>query len=97
MKIPPVQRELPHQSYLNVEEKNLISQEIGELLKKGAISLVKPITNQFISNLFLVDKKDGSHRPVINLKNLNKSIPYQHFKMEGLHSLKDLLRPGDYM
>ena len=31
-------------------------------------------------------------RPVINLKGLNKFIPYKHFKMEGLHLLKEILK-----
>ena len=50
-----------------------------------------------MSNLFLVGKKDGGNRPVINLKNLNASIPYLHFKMEGLHLLKDILKEKDYV
>ena len=37
------------------------------------------------------------NRPVINLKNLNKFVPYQHFKIEGLYCLKRLLQNGDYM
>ena len=52
---------------------------------------------QILSNLFLVGKKDGGNRPVINLKNLNASIPYLHFKMEGLHLLKDILKEKDYV
>ena len=36
-------------------------------------------------------------RPVINLKNLNKFVLYQHFEMEGLHYLKFLLQNGDCM
>ena len=54
-------------------------------------------SRQFLSNLFLADKSDRGKRPVINLKNLNSFIPYQHFKMEGLHLMKDLLQDGDYM
>ena len=34
---------------------------------------------------------------VIILKELNKHIPYQHIKMEGLHYLKFMLQQGDYM
>ena len=42
--------------------------------------------------MFLVSKKDGGHQPVINLKFLNSSIHHQHFKMEGMHLIKDLLQ-----
>ena len=65
------------------------------MLEKGAIQKVVPTQGQFLSNLFLVEKKDGGNRPVINLKNLNKFIPYEHFKMEGLHCLKFLLEQDD--
>ena len=75
----------------------MIDVEVTELLSKGAIVPVTNEKNQFLSNLFLVPKKDGKQRPVINLKQLNQFIPYQHFKMEGLHCLKDLLRQNDYM
>ena len=37
------------------------------------------------------------NRPVINLKQLNAFIPYQHFKMEGLHLLKEMMQEKDYM
>ena len=46
---------------------------------------------------FLVPKKGDERRPVVNLKPLNHMIPYEHFKMEGIHMLKDLLRKGDYL
>ena len=36
-------------------------------------------------------------RPVVNLRYLNEFIPYQHFKMEGLFCLRELLQEGDYM
>jgi len=74
-----------------------VNQEIKAMLQKGAIQKANQERGQFISNLFLVAKKDGGNRPVINLKNFNLFIPYLHFKMEGLHLLKDLLKEKDYM
>ena len=51
----------------------------------------------FVSQIFLVPKKDGGHRPVVNLKALNKFIVEEHFKMEGFHMVKDLVKPGDWL
>ena len=51
----------------------------------------------FISNVFLAPKKDGGQRSVINLKKLNEHVHTEHFKMEGTHLLKDLLRKRDWM
>ena len=64
-----------------------------------AISVVDPCPQQFISTLFLVEKGPGTgeFRPVINLKALNRFLPKEKFKMEGLHTARSLLREGDYM
>ena len=82
---------------MSVPQAQLVQQEIIDMLKKGAIHKVSHVQGEYLSNLFLVDKKGGAHRPVIHLKHLNAFIPYQHFKMDGLHLLKDLLQEGDYM
>ena len=71
-------------------------EEVGELLQKGAVAEVEEPHGGFYSNLFLVPKKDGRQRPVINLKALNCFIQPQHFKMEGIHTLKELMKPGDW-
>ena len=47
--------------------------------------------------LFLVAKKDGSYRPVVNLKLLNCFVQKDHFKMEGLVMIKDLFQSRDWM
>ena len=36
-------------------------------------------------------------RPVINLKRLNHVVETPQFKMEEIHTLRDLLRQGDWM
>ena len=43
------------------------------------------------------EKKDGGFQPVVNLKALNKFIQEEHFKMEGFHMVRDLVRQGDWL
>ncbi|CAC5367715.1 unnamed protein product [Mytilus coruscus] len=82
---------------LNQKEKHLMSTEVREMLTKEVTVPVKPCRDQFLSNWFLVPLKDGGQRPVFNLKQLNQHVMYQHFKMEGLFMIKDLLKVGDFM
>ena len=84
--------------HYNVEQDCLIVEEIRDLLEKGAVSLLSETEREgFYSNLFLVPKKDGGQRPVINLKALNQFIQPEHFKMEGIHTLKDMVKSKDWM
>ena len=62
----------------------------------GAIQISKNEKDQFISNLFLVKKKNGKFRPVINLRKLNKFVEYFHFKMETLQHVTELLKRDAY-
>ena len=78
-------------------QRELVQVEIETILRKGAISQIDHKNGEFISSLFLVEKKDGGQRTVINLKNLNFLVLYEHFKMENLNSLQFLLKKGDYM
>ena len=93
----PHQSRVPPPTFHNQSEKVAIDQEISEMLQKGAIQVVSPMNGEFLSSVFLVKKKDGGNRPVINLKELNSYVTYQHFKMEGLYLLKHLIQTGDWM
>ena len=75
-----------------------IELEVQKMLQKGAIRHALFHPKQFISNLqlFVIPKKTGDLRPVINLKPLNDFVQYHHFKMEGLNSLLDLLSGSEF-
>ena len=95
---------IPHQGFLpshkvSVEDRILIGKELGELIQKQAIHpvLEHNYNTGFVSNLFVIPKKGGGQRPVFNLPQLNQFIKYEHFKMEGIHMLRDLLKPNDFM
>ena len=72
-----------------------IPQRFLELLAKGATVETVGFPRNYVSQIFLVEKKDRGQRPVINLKGLNQFVKTEHFKMEGLHLLPDLLQLQD--
>ena len=72
-----------------------ISTEVTDLINNWAIIETQVVEQSFVSQIFLVEKKDGGQRPVVNLK--CQYVKTEHFKMEGLHLLPDLLQAQDWM
>ena len=94
----PVQPVAPAEMHFPKEQEELISAEVQTLVQKRALCLMKDHQVGFVSQLFLVPKRDGGFCPVVNLKALNKYIQKEHFKMEGFHMHgRDLVRQGDWL
>lgn len=95
----PRQVHLPQPCRYAEGQMNLLRQEVTSLIKKGAVVTVAPsgLEKGFYSNLFLVPKPDGRMRPVINLKALNLWVRPQHFKMEGIHTLREIVAQDDWL
>ena len=64
----PHQGDPPHQINMKEEEKRQVSLEIENMLSKGAIKQVSSSPGQMLNNIFLREKKNGTFRPIINLK-----------------------------
>ena len=86
-----------HLTRFNSSECEVIDGEIQNLLKKNMIRPCPNVEGEIISNIFLRPKKDGSHRLILNLKNLNQFAEYKHFKMDSLHTILRLMKKGCYM
>ena len=93
----PSQRFHPSTKANSAEERELILEEINSLLAKEAIEEVPMSELCYSSNMFLVAKKSGGKRPVLNLRSLNNFVPNATFKMEGIHLLKDFLKHNYFM
>ena len=83
----------PWQTQLSVAQQEILNQEV---LQKRAIEECHD-QGGFYSSLFIVPKKDGGWRTIINLKRLNRYLWIQHFKMESVYSVRDVLHRGDWM
>lgn len=73
-----------------------LNEEVRSLVRKGAVFEVPNPGPGFYSNLFLVPKRTGGWRPVINLSRLNRFLIVPHFKMESTRAVSAAVRPGDW-
>ena len=81
----------------SAEESKIISEEIAKLLKKGVIEECEREKWDFIFTVSTRRKKDGGMRTILNLKQLNKHVIYQHFKMESLPDVFKIIQPNCWM
>ena len=81
---------------LSRDQEAVLDQEIQQLLDEEAIEHAQD-RQGFFSPMFVISKKDGGWRPIINLKRLNSYWEVSCFKMEGIGDLKDILQEKDFM
>ena len=91
----PPYRSPPQNPVVSKEQEEILDSEVETLLLKQAI-LKTELQEGFFSSIFLVPKKDGGWRPIINLKDLNQYLQVQHFKMETNSCLKDVVRKDEW-
>tara|TARA_R110002050_G_scaffold241151_1_gene377524 strand:- start:1274 stop:3166 length:1893 start_codon:yes stop_codon:yes gene_type:complete len=100
----PIPRYLrtPREAQLDETRKGLVQKEVCEMLSLGVIEKVPgggpshPFTAY--SRMIVVPKPHSDKlRPCLDLSEVNKFIPNEGFKMEGIKTAKELLRPGDFL
>ena len=94
----PIQRLVPTPPVPSVT----VDTEVKKLLKMGAAKVTTfPKKGQhFVQRMFDIPKKrslTGERRPILDCRPLNRFIATSHFKMEGLHTVKELLQSNDWM
>ncbi|VDI06397.1 Hypothetical predicted protein [Mytilus galloprovincialis] len=83
---------------VSLKDSDILIQEINTLIEKDAIEPVRQqdAATGFYSTFFLVPKKNGTMRPVINLRPLNRYLKKIHFKMDTLTKVLNLVKIGDW-
>ncbi|KAI2646466.1 Transposon Ty3-G Gag-Pol polyprotein [Labeo rohita] len=76
----------------------VMEQEVETLLRKEAIEVVPPHVREsgFYSRYFIVPKKDGGLRPIIDLRRLNHSVMKLKFKMLTVKQVVSQIRSEDW-
>lgn len=92
----PVQLALPRPVKCSKDMFQLMDLEIERLLNVGAVVTSSHKNDEFISPIFAVPKPNGEIRLILNLKSFNQFVAYEHFKMEHLTFVTDLVLLNDF-
>ncbi len=86
------------QSLTSPRNAQALKQEIGCLLEKGAVERVPPneLESIFYSRYFVVPKRDGGLRPILDLRPINRALCKRPFRMITLKQILAQIRPGDW-
>ena len=79
------------------QECTILSSEVQSLLSHGVIKVSSHENVEYVSPIFLTPKRDGGHRMILNLSQLNDFIKYEHFKMDNIKTVLNLITPNCYM
>lgn len=93
----PRQVRIPNQIQMDKTKHQVCGLEIQSMIDKGAVKVVRDCPDQFLSTIFVVPKNSGGFRPVFNLKRLNHYVLSEHFKMESIHMVKNLVQKDNVM
>ncbi|KAI2655894.1 Transposon Ty3-I Gag-Pol polyprotein [Labeo rohita] len=93
---PPFNGVFP--TVVSPEQGLVMEQEVGTLLRKEAIKVVPPQDREsgFYSRYFIVPKKDGDLRPILDLRLLNRSVMRLKFKMLTVNQALSQIRSEDW-
>ena len=85
---------VPARKKFSVYESTVFQSEVNKLLQKEVIIPTSNEPGQFISTIFLRPKPDDTHRIILNLKLFNKSVKYEHFKMDTFWTVIRMMKPN---
>ena len=90
---PPLSRE---PIFFQQSQRRELEEEVTSLLQKGAMEEIQPETPGFYSRIFLVPKKNGKLRLIIDLSTLNKYVFVQSFRMETQRKVRNAICQNDW-
>jgi hypothetical protein len=83
-----VQTAVPRDIKMSVQMAAVCNAKIDSLLQKKAVVDIFDGSPGFVCSFFCIPKSgDGLFRPIVNLRQLNRCIRYEHFKMENLNTV----------
>lgn len=69
---------------------------INQMLQENVLEPVA-LSPSFVSQIFLIPKRDRTFRPIFNLKNLNFFVTVRKFRLINVQKISNFLQPRDWL
>ncbi len=79
---------------VSANDRHIIDAEVHKLLTLEVIEKCLHCRGEYISNIFLRQKPNNTYRVILDLKDLNESVQYHHFKMDTFKTALNLVTPN---
>ena len=86
----------PDPTFFQQPLSTLLEEEVASLLSKGLVEEIIPECPGYYSRIFLVPKKNGKLRLIIDLSVLNHFVYTQTFKMETQRKVRNAIQLNDW-
>ncbi|XP_064643578.1 uncharacterized protein LOC135497676 [Lineus longissimus] len=94
--VEPYQVSQPRESRFDKVTTLILDNLLTGLENKGIIEPCVITLDSYVSSVFLVPKRDGSHRWILNLKDFNLSVEHHHFKMSTIRDALNMIKEGSW-
>lgn len=81
---------------LSQGDQEAVNAAVKQFMEAGIIERSPSQNKDYLSNLFTVQEKT-KRRPILDCQRLNTYIRCQHFNMEGIPALREIIEKNDYL
>ncbi|KAG0943812.1 hypothetical protein G6F29_011592 [Rhizopus arrhizus] len=81
---------------LSAEDQLHVNAAVQKFLDGGIIEISPSQNRNFLSKFFTLQEKT-KRRPILDCKQLNQFLQVEHFKMEGVPALREIIEKDDYL
>jgi hypothetical protein len=77
-------------------EQSAVNEAVGKFLSAGIIEPMPKNSEAFLSKFFTI-QEPNKRRPILDCQKLNQHVQCEHFQMEGVPALRELIEKDDYI
>ncbi|KAG0753936.1 hypothetical protein G6F24_012711 [Rhizopus arrhizus] len=92
----PAPWKLKKSTPLNQSDQQAVNEAVNKFLTAGIIEYMPNQSENYLSKFFTI-QESTKRRPILDCQRLNQHIQCEHFKMEGVPALREIIEKDDFL